>query len=236
VLGVERWLAEPERRSKRPTLLLRHDVDQAPASAMRMAAIEAELRVSSAWYFRWRTAHPRVIATIRDAGHTVGLHYETLTRLALKRGLRAGQTAELIPQARRMLLDELTAFNESFGPARSACPHGDTRVPGVHNGVLLQGEDLSTYGLQWDVNDAVGRRGVDVWMTDRSRAEGDWQQGADATDMIVDRRSPLLVIVHPNNWVSGPALWWDRLAPGGVRTRSDEPTPAAAGPHVSASA
>jgi hypothetical protein len=223
VLGVERWLAEPDRTSDRPLLLLRHDVDQHPASAVRMAAIEGELGLTSTWYFRWRTAQPRVIGTIRDAGHAVGLHYETLTRIVLERGLRPDQTVELIDEARQTLMRELTAFGECFGPVRSACPHGDTRVPGVHNGVLLRGEDLTKYGLEWDVNDAVGRRGVDLWLTDRSRAEGRWQDGADAVDTIIDRRSPLLLIVHPNNWVSGPALWWDRLVPGRARTGSDQP-------------
>jgi hypothetical protein len=96
-------------------------------------------------------------------------------------------------------------------------------VPGVHNGVLLRGQDAALYGIEWDANDTIGQRGVDVWLTDRSTAEGRWGDGSDPIDLVVDRRSPLLIVVHPNNWVSGPALWWDRIVPGGIRTRSDQP-------------
>jgi hypothetical protein len=188
-----------------------------------MAAMEAEFGVRSTWYFRWRTAHPRVVEEIRETGHAIGLHYETLTRLTLERGLAAGDSSRLIDEARELLIQELATFGDRFGAIRSACPHGDTRAPGVHNGVLLRGQDLKRYGIEWDVNDAVGERGIDVWLTDRSRAEGSWGSSLDPIDLIIDRRSPLLLVVHPNNWVSGPALWWDRLIPGGIRTGSDYP-------------
>jgi hypothetical protein len=188
-----------------------------------MAAIEGDLGVRSTWYFRWRTAHPRVVEAIRDDGHAVGLHYETLTRLMLERKLAAGDVDPLLEEARELLRRELGAFSERFGPTRSACPHGDTRVPNVHNGVLLRGQRLDRFGIEWDSNEAVGQRGVDVWLSDRSAAEGRWQDRIDPIDLLLDRRSPLLVVVHPNNWVSGPALWWDRLLPGGTRTVSDQP-------------
>jgi hypothetical protein len=223
VLGVEQWLTEANVPDDRPLLLLRHDVDQHPGSALRMASIENDLDVHSTWYFRWRTAQPGVIETIRDAGHSVGLHYETLSRLVLDRGLSSAEASGLIEEARALLVRELVAFGELFGPTRSACPHGDTRVRGVHNGVLMGGQDPARFGIELDVNDAVGRHGLDVWLTDRSRAEGSWHERRDPLDLVIDRRSPLLLVVHPNNWVSGPSLWWDRLVPGATRTGSDEP-------------
>jgi hypothetical protein len=223
VLSLEAWLADPTLAAARPRLLLRHDVDQHPASALKMAAIEAELGVHSTWFFRWRTANARVIETIAAGGHAVGLHYETLTRELLRRGLSAGDAARLIPEARELLARELGAFAERFGPAQSACPHGDTRMPGVHNGVLLLGEDWSQYGLRWDANAAMRSYRLDVWLTDRSAAEGGWKEGLDPIDLLVERRSPILAVVHPNNWVSGPALWWDRSLPGARHTGTDEP-------------
>jgi hypothetical protein len=223
VLSLEAWLADPELASGRPRLLLRHDVDQHPASVLRMAAIEAELGVHSTWYFRWRTAIPQVIDSVSAQGHAVGLHYETLTRELLRRGQGAPEAEELIPEAREILRRELGAFAERFGLARSACPHGDTRVPGVHNGVLLLHEDWASYGLQWDANAAMRRHALDVWLTDRSAAEGGWKEGLDPIDLLIDRRSPILAVVHPNNWVSGLGLWWDRAVPGGLRTSSDAP-------------
>jgi hypothetical protein len=223
VLSVEAWLADPTLAAERPRLLLRHDVDQHPASALRMAAIEAEHGLLSTWYFRWRTAAPQAIETIAAAGHAVGLHYETLTRELLHRGLGAEDAPSLIPEARELLRAELAAFAERFGPVRSACPHGDTRMPGVHNGVLLLDEDWADYGLRWDANTAMREHALDVWLTDRSAADGGWKERLDPIDLLVERRSPILAVVHPNNWVSGPALWWDRLAPGALRTGSDEP-------------
>jgi hypothetical protein len=224
VTSLEAWLEAPDATAERPVLIIRHDVDQYPASALRMAAIEAKLGIRSTWYFRWRTAHPYVVSSIREAGHGVGLHYESLSRELLRHGLSAGDAPALLPRARALLREELAEFSERHGSARSACPHGDTRVPGVHNGVLLQGEDLSDYGIKWDSNAAVGHTRLDVWLTDRSSAEGRWKDSLDPIDLLIDRRSPILMVVHPNNWVSGAALWCDRIMPGRYGTAdSDEP-------------
>jgi hypothetical protein len=223
VLSLEAWLEDPMLAADEPRLLVRHDVDQHPASALRMAAIERELGVHSTWYFRWRTANPRVVEAIAAEGHAVGLHYETLTRELLRRGLSAEHAQELVPHARELLRAELGAFARRYGPVRSACPHGDTRMPGVHNGTLLLGEEWSQYGLEWDANAAMRSHPLDVWLTDRSAAEGRWKEGIDPIDLLVERRSPILAVVHPNNWVSGAALWWDRTLPGALHTGSDEP-------------
>jgi hypothetical protein len=75
LLSLEAWLADPQLAAHEPRLVLRHDVDQHPSSALRMAAIEAELGVRSTWYFRWRTARPKVVEAIRSQGHAIGLHY-----------------------------------------------------------------------------------------------------------------------------------------------------------------
>jgi hypothetical protein len=225
VISVESWLTDPAIAKDTDVIVLRHDVDQYPASALRMAHIEGQLGIRSTWYFRWRTANADVVRAIRDAGHEVGLHYETLTRELLRRNLSPADAPSLLTYARKMLREELAEFAARYGPTRSACPHGDTRVPGVHNGVLLQGEDLSLYGLRWDSNATIGRLPLDVWLTDRSSAEGRWKDSLDPIDMIIDRRSPVLAVVHPNNWVSGIALWSDRLAPGRFGTADSDAPP-----------
>jgi hypothetical protein len=225
IVSPEAWLTDPDvAAAGKDVLILRHDVDQYPASALRMAAIETKLGIRSTWYFRWRTAHPYVVSAIREAGHEVGLHYESLSRELLRCGLTAADAPALLAPARALLREELAAFSERYGPARSACPHGDTRIPGVHNGVLLRGEDLREYGIEWDSNAAVGGTRLDVWLTDRSSAEGRWKDAMDPIDLLLDRRSPILAVVHPNNWVSGAALWCDRIAPGRYGTAdSDDP-------------
>jgi hypothetical protein len=209
VVSLERWVLEGETGS--PTLVLRHDVDQHPRSARPMAAIEERAGVRSTWYFRWRTAHPRVIADLRSRGFEVGFHYETLTRARLLAGnQRTEPTESLIRQCRLELKAEIAAFGARHGPIRSICPHGDSRVPGIHNGVLLRGEEIADYGAHFDGNEAMRGRGLKHWLTDRSAAEGGWADGTDPLTLLAEQVSPILCLTHPNNWVSGPDLWLDR--------------------------
>src|SRR5262245_37265097 len=59
VLPLEEWVLTGP-RDERPTLILRHDVDQHPRSVRPMLAAERDLGVTSTWYFRWRTSEPRI--------------------------------------------------------------------------------------------------------------------------------------------------------------------------------
>jgi hypothetical protein len=234
IVSLEDWLSAGEEPLATPTLALRHDVDQHPATALRMAAIEHELGVRSTWYFRWRTAHPRVVTAIRDAGHAIGLHYETLTRRALAEGVEAGPALDaLIPECRAALRSEVAAFSERFGPIRSVCPHGDTRVPGVRNSVLVTDQEWPALGFELDGNESVKTRALGAWLSDRSSAEGRWGKGYDPQALFSEGVGPILAVIHPNNWVSGAGLWKDRLLAGllpswetmarPVRTGGDQP-------------
>jgi hypothetical protein len=202
-----------------------------------MAAIEADLGVSSTWYIRWRTADVSLVDELRSLNCAVGLHYETLTRQALTRGLTApAELRALVPAARWALRAELAAFATRFGPCLSACPHGDTRVPAGRNAWLLAGERLADYGIRADATETMRGRSLGLWLTDRTRPEGGWQHGQRAHDVLTTRLSPILCLTHPNNWCSGAALWTDRclrrvlgapIGGGGLprtmRTGSDQP-------------
>jgi hypothetical protein len=218
LVSLERWVRDPG--GSAPTLILRHDVDQQPRSALAMARVERELGVRSSWYFRWRTAHPIVVDALRGSGE-VGLHYETLTRAALERGMTRGADETLIEESRAILREEIAAFARLFGPIRSAVPHGDSRVPAVHNADLLRGQDCSGYGIEFDGNEAMRGRGLAHWLTDRSAAEGRWKNGIDPAELFASGISPILCVTHPNNWSSGPSLWLDRA----LRTALPSPPP-----------
>jgi hypothetical protein len=228
LVSLETWLRAPEVAGERQ-LVMRHDVDQHPRSALTMAAIEARHGVLSTWYFRWRTAHAEVIARLREQGHAVGLHYETLSRTVLERDIVGEITPELVEECRGILRDEIAAFDERFGPIRSVCPHGDSRVPGVRNALLLKGQDWARYGVEHDGNEAMHGRRLAYWLTDRARAEGSWVDGVDPAALFSAGRTPILCVTHPNNWVSGSALWLDRIrrrlpaSPAAVRTGADTP-------------
>jgi hypothetical protein len=210
VLGVEEWIVAEA--SPQPLLALRHDVDQHPRSALSMAAVERDFGIRSSWYFRWRTADPGAIDALRQAGCAVGLHYETLSRLALERGARsAAEIAALVPEAREGLREEIAAFGRRHGTIRSICPHGDSRLPLARNSVLAEGCDPGELGIEHDVNAAMRGRGLAHWLTDRSIAEGGWASGPRPAELFAAQLSPILCVVHPNNWSSGPSLWLDRI-------------------------
>ena len=210
VVSLEDWVAEGLPTEGQPTLILRHDVDQHPRSALRMAAIEKGLGLKSSWYLRWRTAHPAVVHSLKRDGFQVGLHYETMTRIALERGLDE-DSDELVDAGREELRSELATFERLFGPCRSAVPHGDSRIPNVHNALLLKGENCAEYGLEYDGNEMMRGSELAFWLTDRIAAEGGWMEGLDPHEMFAERTSPILTVTHPNNWASGPGLWFDRM-------------------------
>jgi hypothetical protein len=209
-------------------MIMRHDVDQHPRSALTMAAIESDLGIRSSWYFRWRTAHPAVVKELREQGFEVGLHYETLTRRVLQGADPGGDRA--LAESRAELREEIAAFERIFGPIRSAVPHGDSRVPGVRNAELLRGEDCSTYGIEFDGNEAMRGRGIAYWLTDRTAAEGRWKDGTDPEALLAAGASPILCLTHPNNWASGPALWLDRALRGVLPHGTNGETPTAGRP------
>lgn len=217
-------------------LVLRHDVDQCPRSAVAMAEIEAALGVRSTWYFRWRTADPRIVERIRASGGSVGLHYETLTRRVLELGGDA-DVAALVPECRERLRDEVAAFAGLFGPTASMCAHGDSRVPGVRNTVLVRDLEPASFGVEHDADESLRGRRPALWMTDRAAADGGWRDDLDPDAALAKELSPILCLTHPNHWVSGLGLSRDRLLasalpvpePGRrvklVRTRGDRPPP-----------
>jgi hypothetical protein len=237
IVSLEDWVGEGQPVEGEPTLILRHDVDQHPRSALRMAAIEKKLGVRSSWYFRWRTAHPAVVESMKGDGFQVGLHYETMSRIALERGLYEEPSEELIESCRELLRSELSAFERLFGPCRAAVPHGDSRIPTVHNALLLKGQDCSAYGIEYDGNEVMRGHDLGLWLTDRIASEGGWMEGIDPLEKLAAQDSPILTVTHPNNWASGPSLWTDRMLgvmlPGRplsdgrgsrpIRTGTDEP-------------
>lgn len=222
VVSLDDWVRD--RRTSGPRcLVLRHDVDQRPEAALRMAAIEGAFDVTSTWYFRWRTAHPKVIDHIRSVDMPVGLHYESLTRIARASG-QTHADARLIASARHELANEINEFVRRFGPINSICPHGDSRVPQVRNQELVRDQDVARFGVQFDGNEVL--RGAALrWLTDR-RGAGRWKDGQQPRHLFDSGVSPVVAIIHPNNWASRVAIAVDRLGARMVPDPLTRPTSA----------
>ena len=137
VVTLEDFLDGAVRPNRGPVLILRHDVDQHPRSALRMADVEAEFGLRSTWYFRWRTADRAVIGELRRRGGEIGLHYETLSREVLRTGsaleLDTGPEVEHwpgpSPRGDRPIRQELRSDSQCRRPRRHAGSGGAQRGP-----------------------------------------------------------------------------------------------------------
>jgi hypothetical protein len=212
VVPLGRFLDDPELRRQPSVMVLRHDVDQSPTSVLDIAEVERDLGISSTWYFRWRTADPVVVNATRALRGEIGLHYETLSRRVVDEGLAPNSDlSALLGPCRESLREEVATFQELFGESDSIAAHGDTRVGWVSNLDLVDGPGPSSFGVRHDANLSLRAHRLGAWLTDRSAAEGSWANRQEPAALFAERVSPILCLVHPNNWIGGPALWRDRV-------------------------
>jgi hypothetical protein len=81
VVPFERYWAERESiDAKENVVLLRHDVDRLPATALATARAENETGIRGTYFFRVKpwTFKREIIEAIAGLGHEIGYHYETL--------------------------------------------------------------------------------------------------------------------------------------------------------------
>lgn len=97
-------------------LVLRHDVDEQPQNALKMAEAEKELGVNATYYFRRvsKSDHPDIIRKIAAMGHEIGYHYEDLT-------LSEGD----VPKAIESFGRNLEYFRQYY-PVKTVCMHGSS--------------------------------------------------------------------------------------------------------------
>lgn len=98
---------------------IRHDIDQRPMNALRVAELEAEMGVSATYYFRSMhfNTYAHVIKAIVSLGHTAGYHYESLT--TCKGDMEA---------AHKDFCNNLEKLR-TIAPIKTACAHGSPRSP-----------------------------------------------------------------------------------------------------------
>lgn len=201
-------------------VVLRHDVDRALPSAIRMANLEATYGIYATYYMRTTRAvfRPLEIRHLSQLGHEIGYHYEVLAKAR-------GNTQQAIT----IFEQELEQFRQ-IAPVDTISMHGSPLTP-WHNLDLWQTYDFKDYSLMGEAYLSINYSNL-YYFTDTGRS---WDAGrynlrdraaslkfsrkVATTDDLVNflsetRDKPVLINAHPNRWATNWFTW-------GIGTVSD---------------
>ncbi|WP_445474208.1 hypothetical protein ACT9XH_07410 [Methanococcoides methylutens] len=192
-------------------VLMRHDVDEWPKTALKTARIEEELGIQATYYFRTRNDVfvPEIIKEIEKMGHEIGYHYETL-------GTAKGDYKEAI----KLFEDDVHKFREICN-LKTISMHGN--VLSKYDGRdLWNVYDFKDFGI---LGEAYLSAGEDLnYFTDTGRGWNsknnlrDFIPGktekvfADTTDDLIElieggEVSNFYISLHPDRWTSTSFSW-----------------------------
>jgi hypothetical protein len=194
-------------------VILRHDVDERPHNALKLAKAEHEAGIRATYYFRIvRISNkPAIIRGIAGLGHEIGYHYEDLSRCN-------GDLQRAIIQFRENL-----EYFRSYYPVRTVCMHGSS-MSEHDNRLIWQHHELADFDLTGEPYISVDYSKV-YYMTDTGRRwDGSKYNVRDyvrnnqdlafrATDEIMDAaRSgsfPEQAIIQSHTlWTDNRIEWW----------------------------
>ena len=139
------------------SIILRHDVDERPKNALKMAQAEHELGIRATYYFRIVkiSNKPDIIRKIVDLGHEIGYHYEDYSSCD-------GNMEKAIRQFKENL-----AYFRSYYPVITVCMHGSS-MSEHDNRLIWEYAELSEFGLIGEPYLSVNYSQV-FYMTDTGR-------------------------------------------------------------------
>lgn len=209
---------------------LRHDVDLLPQYSLRIAQLEAEHGLRAIYYFRavpesWDEA---IILKIKDLGHEIGYHYESLTTCD-------GD----VDAAYQDFICNLNRLSALVGnPICSICMHGSPKSPydskdiwqkydyhalGVTHEPYLDTDFSTTFyltdtGRRWDGHKVSVRDKIPIFQ-DQWVCQG---LSFHTTDQVIqalgDADSPLrrnfrsiMITTHPQRWMPFGVGWVKEL-------------------------
>lgn len=195
-------------------LIMRHDVDRKPANALDLAEIEADVGVSTSYYFRAidKTFRPDILTSVADLGHEVGYHYEDVD--TSDGDMRAAQ---------RSFVDNLARFREYVG-SETVAMHGNPLTE-HDNRELWETAAFEDHGILGEVYLSVDFTDL-VYFSDTNRTwydertiVNDWPVGParkpeqiestrDLIELVEAEQIPrLYLLTHPNRWAETTAEW-----------------------------
>ena len=204
-------------RMPRDFVIMRHDVDKYPESALHMAELEHKRNIKASYYFRaidFESSVP-VIRRIAAFGHEIGYHYEDLSTA------RGNLQCAIV-----LFKKNLTALRE-LCPVKTICMHGSP-LSRFDNRSLWEHYDYHEFGVMGEPYIDVDFNEV-MYLTDTGRR---WD-GADfnVRDKVV---SPLghkyrstfeiisgcgngefprkaMITIHPHRWNNSIGPWLKEL-------------------------
>jgi hypothetical protein len=150
---MEQFMDAPAGR----VVVLRHDVDERPENALKMALSEHKMGIRATYYFRIVkiSNNPEIIEKIAALGHEIGYHYEDY---AICKGNHT--------LAIRQFENNLEYFRR-FYPVKTVCMHGSS-MSDHDNRTLWKHYHLSDYGLLGEPYLSIDYASV-LYMTDTGR-------------------------------------------------------------------
>jgi hypothetical protein len=203
-------------------VLLRHDVDRRPESALRMAQMENETGIHATYYFRSVSGvfNPTIIKKISGLGHEIGYHYETLSKAHGDR-VAAIKLFEL----------ELNQFRQ-LCKIETISMHGSPLSP-FDNRDLWKSYDFHNYGLVGEAYLSLDFNQL-AYVTDTGRTWAD--NSYNLRDKVAQKHigiplhstndliqafnnrffTNICITAHPNRWSHTSREWFFNLISDGL--------------------
>ena len=198
------------RKTKR-FVILRHDVDKNPQSALKIAKIEGKFGLRSTFYFRITTFDPVIVKKIRKFGHEIGYHYETLDKAKGDFKKAIGLFQQELNQLRKIC------------DIKTICMHGNPLTKWV-NSDLWKKYNFKKYGIIGDAYLSIDFSKL-LYFSDTGRT---WKTRFNVKDivkskapeikntdelisLIKSKKYNFYILTHPQRWSDNIFDWTKEL-------------------------
>ena len=186
-------------------LVLRHDVDNFPKAAFKMARIEARNGCKATYYFRKSTAG-RYTSKIKRLGFEVGFHYETVAEYCIENKIN-----EILPENEeqirniclKRLANDVSEFKSRFGECLTIASHGHS----INRDLSYPNNRLFEYETSYDIVpvliEAYNKELIesfDEYVSDGDFFVGGFRYRSSVRQAIDKGCHKICFLSHPGHW------------------------------------